>query len=82
MKEPPAAKKKQSSLSSFNALFGFSVIIAAVACFAYFYLQPSDKVEESQPADGQESQDEQGLPLFSAKELGQYDGISESKKYR
>lgn len=73
MKEQPAIKKKNTSLSSFNALFGFSVIVVAVA---YFYLHPSDKVEESKSADGQESEDDQGLPLFSAQELGKYDGIS------
>lgn len=80
MKEQSAEKKKPPSSSSFNALFGFSVIIVAVACCTYIYLNPSNKVEDSQPNDGQESEDDQGLPLFSAKELEKFDGTSKSSK--
>lgn len=79
MKEPPK-KKNQSSPSSSNALFGFSVIIVAVACCTYFYLNSGDKSEDSEPIDSRESQDDQGLPLFSAKELEKFDGTSKSTK--
>lgn len=73
-----STKKEHPSQGLLNAVFIFSVIIAALACCIYFYLHWSKETEALESIEVQENGgDEAVLKLFSAEEMARFDGISE-----